>query len=65
MDRRAFLKEVALWSAGLTLIPPLFRWVPELSAETRPPLVSLAEGTDYEALVSRGPQPFGGDSGFC
>jgi len=64
MDRRAFLKEVALWSAGLTLIPPLFRLVPELSAETRPPLVSLAEGTDYEALVSKVLSPLGGIQAF-
>ena len=64
MDRRAFLKEVALWTAGLTLTPPLFRWTPELGAQTRPSLVSVTEGTDYGALVSRVLQPLGGIQTF-
>lgn len=64
MDRRDFLKQVALWSSGLTLSPPLFRWIPDLEAETRPSLVSIAEGTDYGALVSKVLSPLGGLPAF-
>jgi len=64
MNRRAFLKEVALWSAGLTLLPPLFRLVPELPAETRLSVGSVAEGIDYGALISRVISPLGGIQAF-
>ena len=64
MDRRNFLKQVALWSAGLTLSPPLFRLIPELNAQTRPSLVSVTEGTDYGALVSKVLGPLGGIQAF-
>lgn len=60
MDRRRFLKQVALWSAGLTLSPPLFRLVPEGQAQTRSPVVTVTEGTDYGALVSKVLTPWGG-----
>jgi uncharacterized protein (DUF362 family) len=60
MDRRAFLKEVALWSAGLTLIPPLVEVIPEARAEANKPLVAVAEGSDYAALASRVLAPLGG-----
>ena len=65
MDRRNFLKQVALWSAGLTLSPPLFRLIPELNAQTRPSLVAVTEGTDYGALVSKVLGPLGRHSGLC
>jgi uncharacterized protein (DUF362 family) len=64
MDRRTFLKQVALWSAGLTLTPPLFRLTSELKAETRPSLVAVTEGTDYGALVSKVLGPLGGVKSF-
>ena len=60
MDRRRFLTELALWSAGLSLIPPLVRIVPEARAENPRPLLTVAEGTDYSALVSRVLDPLGG-----
>ncbi len=64
MDRRNFLKQVALWSAGLTLSPPLFRLIPELNAQTRPSLVAVTEGADYGALVSKVLGPLGGIQTF-
>ncbi|MBA4393075.1 MAG: cytoplasmic protein [Desulfobacca sp.] len=64
MDRRTFLKEVAQWTAGLTLTPPLFRFIPELGAQTRPSIVSVTEGTDYGVLVSKVLQPLGGLQSF-
>ncbi len=64
MDRRTFLKKCAIWSAGLSLTPPLFRLTADLGAETRPPLLSLAEGTDYGALVSKVLGPLGGIQAF-
>jgi uncharacterized protein (DUF362 family) len=64
MDRRAFLKDLALWTAGLTLTPPLLRITPEARAEAERPLLSVAEGTDYNALVSRVLSPLGGLGAF-
>ena len=60
MDRRAFLKEVALWSAGLTLVPPLVKVTPEARAEGKQSLVVVGEGSDYPALVSKVLAPLGG-----
>lgn len=64
MDRRAFLKQCALWSAGLSLSPPLFQLNPALRAETRPSVLSLAEGSDYGVLVSKVLSPLGGIQAF-
>ncbi|MBI5584981.1 MAG: DUF362 domain-containing protein [Deltaproteobacteria bacterium] len=63
MDRRTFLKELALWTAGLTVTPPLFQILPESRAEGGT-LLALAEGTDYGALVSRVLSPLGGLAAF-
>jgi uncharacterized protein (DUF362 family) len=65
MNRRYFLKQVMLWSAGLTAAIPNFRIVPELLAmEKQPPLVTHAKGKDYYALVARVLEPFGGIGTF-
>lgn len=64
MDRRAFLKQCALWSAGLSLSPPLFQLNHALRAETRPSVLSLAEGSDYGVLVSKVLSPLGGIQAF-
>lgn len=64
MDRRAFLKQCALWSAGLSLSPPLFPLIPEIKAESRPSVLSFAEGSDYGALVSKVLSPLGGIQAF-
>jgi len=47
MDRREFLKQVCLWSAGLSLTVPRFRIVPEvLAMERQSPLLVHARGKD-------------------
>jgi uncharacterized protein (DUF362 family) len=65
MDRRDFLKQVMLWSAGITTTIPSFRIVPELlAAEKQRPLVSHANGKDYHKLVARVLEPLGGIGTF-
>ena len=65
MDRRDFLKQVMLWSAGFTTAIPTFRIVPELlAAEKQPPLVSHARGQDYYRLVPQVLEPLGGIKTF-
>jgi len=65
MDRRDFLKQVMLWSAGITTAIPGFRIVPELlAAEKQPPLVSHAQGKDYHKLVAQVLEPLGGIGNF-
>ena len=60
MDRRDFLKQVMLWSAGLTTSVPSFDIIPELLAQERPlPTVSHATGKDYYQLVTRVLEPLG------
>jgi uncharacterized protein (DUF362 family) len=60
MDRREFLKQVAAWSAGMTVVGPLFRVTQTAFAATAPtlgaaavPTLALASGTDYEKLVTK------------
>ena len=61
MHRRDFLKQVMLWSAGITTAVPCLQIVPELLAlEKQPPLVSHAKGKDYYKLVARVLEPLGG-----
>ncbi|MGQ9592502.1 MAG: DUF362 domain-containing protein [Planctomycetota bacterium] len=63
MERREFLEGVAAWSAGLAVSCPLFRIVPRAIAAERPqPLVAVAKGADYEALVAKALEPLGGMS---
>ena len=65
MHRRDFLKQVMLWSAGITTAIPSFQIVPELLAqEKQPPLVTHAKGKDYYQLVARVLEPLGGISSF-
>ena len=53
MNRRLFLKQVALYSGGLSLSLPLFR-IPESLARDLPvPDVAKVTGTDYTALVRK------------
>ena len=61
MDRRQFIREVFLWSAGATLAIPRFHIQPEAFAAERPPtLLSVAKGEEYSALVTRVLAPLGG-----
>ena len=65
MNRRSFLKEVAAWSAGIAAAPPVFRIVPEaVAAEAAPPVLSVAKGSDYAALVAKVLEPLGGIGAF-
>jgi len=65
MHRREFLKQVMLWSAGITTAVPSFKIVPELLAmENQSPLVAHATGKDYQQLVARVLEPLGGISAF-
>lgn len=53
MNRRRFLKQVALYSGGLSLSLPLFR-IPESRAQELPvPDVAKVTGSDYTALVRK------------
>ncbi len=65
MERREFLKQVSLWSAGLLVSPPVFKIAPHLFAADLPkPKLIVGKGTDYEALVSLILKPLGGMSSF-
>nr|NJM01797.1 DUF362 domain-containing protein [Desulfobacula sp.] len=65
MDRREFLKQVGLWSAGLILFPPVFDLLPpaEGTADPRPDILT-AKGTDLPALVRRITAALGGMEAF-
>ena len=61
MNRRRFLRNVALWSAGAVVAPPLFRMISRANAaEAASPTLVVAKGTDYEALVAKALEPLGG-----
>ncbi|MCL2791223.1 MAG: DUF362 domain-containing protein [Desulfobulbus sp.] len=66
MNRRQFIRDVLLWSAGTTLAVPRFTILTEARAEAppTPPLLSVAKGADYDALVARVLQPLGGMGRF-
>lgn len=64
MDRREFLKQVALWSAGLSLSVPHFRITEALAEGGRSPLLTHATGKDYAELVNRVLSPLGGMGKF-
>ncbi|MBN2508578.1 MAG: DUF362 domain-containing protein [Verrucomicrobia bacterium] len=60
-NRRAFLRDVALWSAAATVAPPVFRIGGLAQAgEAATPTLAVAKGTDYEALVGKVLEPLGG-----
>ncbi|MFP4144219.1 MAG: DUF362 domain-containing protein [Phycisphaeraceae bacterium] len=61
--RRAFLTQIAAWSAG-ALAVPTFRISPAMAAEGAGAQVAVAEGKDYAALVQRVLEPLGGIGQF-
>ncbi|PLX83966.1 MAG: cytoplasmic protein [Desulfuromonas sp.] len=63
MDRRRFLKEVALWTAGLSLAVPRFM-IPTANAATPQSALAVATGKDYGALTARVLEPLGGITAF-
>lgn len=64
MDRRNFLKQISLWSAGLSLSVPGFKICEALALEKKTPLLTHATGKDYEKLVARILKPLGGIQKF-
>jgi len=64
MDRREFLRQVALWSAGLSVGVPHFRICQAIAAENQAPLLAHAAGKDYQELVDRVLSPLGGMARF-
>ncbi len=64
MDRRKFLKDVCLWTAGLTVAIPRFH-IPEVFAgQAQNPTVAIANGTNYQALVEKIVSSLGGMNQF-
>lgn len=60
MNRRKFLRDVGLWSAGILLSPPVFDLGSRLSAAAKPSKLSVITGTDYVAMVKKLLEPMGG-----
>lgn len=64
MNRRKFLKDVLLWTAGLSVSIPRFS-VPEVFAGPFPaPTLALARGQDYQELVAKILSSLGGMEQF-
>ena len=62
MDRRRFIRDVLLWSAGAVAIPR-FK-VSDVLAAQAPPVVAFTRGRDYELLVAKVLTPLGGMAKF-
>ncbi len=65
MDRRKFLKQVSLWSAGMLVCPPLFDISSQaLGASQASADILVARGTDYQAMTRQLVDAAGGISRF-
>ncbi|MBI2438419.1 MAG: DUF362 domain-containing protein [Lentisphaerae bacterium] len=77
MQRREFLRQLALWSAGLTLAQPAFSLAEAAAAplppaggsaqaekSSAPPTLAWGKGPDYEELVAKVLEPLGGMGAF-
>ncbi len=65
MDRRTFLKQVALWYAGVVTTVPVFRLVSGAMAETTvKPEIMVAKGDDYAGITAAVVEKMGGISRF-
>ncbi len=75
INRRAFLQQVAAFSAGIAIVPMLRSTPPAYGATTPSPLagpaaqtgqsiISVAKGKDYAALVTKVLLPLGGIAAF-
>ncbi len=65
MDRRKFLKQVSLWSAGILITPPVFNLAPQLFAALKENAdILVAKGEDYQGMVQKIVQSFGGMQSF-
>ncbi|MDW7773193.1 MAG: DUF362 domain-containing protein [Desulfobulbaceae bacterium] len=63
MNRREFIRDVLLWSAGLTVALPRFT-IPEVIASPPSPLLAVDRGTDYIKLLDRVLASLGGMKNF-
>lgn len=63
MDRRQFVKDVLLWTAGLTLGVPCFKVSP-LEAAPPAPVLAVVSGKDYRLLVTKAVETAGGIEKF-
>lgn len=64
MNRREFLRDVMLWSAGLSVTIPRFTITEAFAAKTSSPLVAVGTGKDYSALVAKTLEKLGGMRAF-
>lgn len=65
MDRRSFLKQISLYTAGLCLSPPVFHILPGAEcAERATPDIFVAKGQNYLELVDRILEAAGGMKAF-
>jgi len=63
MNRRQFVRDVLLWSAGLSLGVPCFEGA-GISAASAPPQLGVASGKDYRLLVAKAVEAIGGIKAF-
>ncbi len=63
MNRRQFVRDVLLWSAGLSLGVPCFD-ITDISAAPAPSQVGVASGKDYQLLVEKAVDIIGGIQAF-
>ncbi len=63
MNRRQFVRDVLLWSTGLSLGVPCFD-VADVSAAPASPLIGVANGKDYKLLVVKAVEILGGIKEF-
>lgn len=65
MDRRKFLQQASLWSAGILLTPPVFDLTSTaLAGVNMNPDIIVARGKDYEAMVEQVIEQLGGISQY-
>lgn len=64
MNRRKFLQDVFLWSAGLSATIPHFKIVEAVAAQPLSSRLVVAEGMDYEKLVGKIVSTLGGMEKF-
>lgn len=64
MNRRKFLRDVFLWSAGLSVSIPHFKVVEAVAGQSSSPLLVVAKDTDYGRLVGSVLESLGGMANF-
>ncbi len=64
MNRRKFIRDVGLWSVGLSVGVPQFDVLDAIAAEKSTPLVAVAKGKEYDQLVEKVLATLGGMEQF-